>query len=40
MTRAVGRAMVAAESVDVPRSGDLVGPIRSYRDAFPSAFAG
>ena len=31
-TRAIGRAMLAAESVETP-----AGPRRSYRDAFPSA---
>ncbi|HZW45870.1 MAG TPA: P1 family peptidase, partial [Dermatophilaceae bacterium] len=32
-TRAIGRAMLAAESVETP-----AGRWRSYRDAFPSAF--
>src|SRR5665647_1918132 len=31
-TRAIGRAMLAADSVETP-----AGPRRSYRDAFPSA---
>lgn len=34
LTRAIGRAMLAAESVQTP-----AGAWRSYRDAFPSAFA-
>jgi putative pantetheine hydrolase len=33
LTRAIGRAMLAAESVQTP-----AGLLRSYRDAFPSAF--
>ena len=33
-TRAIGRAILAAESVETP-----AGRWRSYRDAFPSAFS-